>query len=210
MMTKIAKQAQTEMMEKKKVAVLLELKPIVVEIEVDKNATDKEIVSLAKEQALIDMGTMFPAFTYTIAYGKALTFNKVKLGLVVKRPSDEEKGIVIKINPKTILVAFPGRKVLQGPPSAFELVDEKVNIEKIMWKRDKRERELNFWFEGHTGFFVNGSEIIPVAIGTTTRGKTMVIPINQKGSYYSLNDDKMKLIFDTKKEAKDYLENRLG
>lgn len=198
---------------KKKVTVLLEVKPVAVEVEVEKNATDTEILAVAKQAYIEKIKQKFPSVTYSIAEGKVLDFSNTKIGQVVLDKPNGKHGVIIKINKKTIQVAFPNG-ILQGSPAAFTPSEENVDVESITWTRSEEAKKLNFWVDGNVGYLAipNEKKIVPVVLAKVTpAGKYHLYAINGNGnSYYNLTSAQVqKFLFDTKKEAEKFLKNNL-
>lgn len=188
------------------ITVALEVKRVVLNLSVEDTATDKEILDLAKKEFLKQASTKFPGVTYSISDGDILDFSNVYVGKVVKDAPNGSYGIVIKINPKTIVVSFQ-KGLLKGHPSAFSPAEEKINPDKIMWERHKSHKDMGFWSDGNVAYLADKKEkkVVPVVlVKVTSGGKYQFFRINEKSNtYYNLPENYLKtMVFDTKKEAK--------
>ena len=169
--------------------------------------SDKEMQKEIERKVIELLQTKFPAYSYSVNNAGALTFENVKVGMVVKDNQRNKYGVVIKINKKTINVAFENG-VLQGHPLAFSKVsDNDVKVKDIMWERQAIDKKLNHWGEGNVGHLVANDKIEQVVLLQSGKNYKGII-INNTYSY-SLTENHLKaLMFDTKKEAKDKLKDK--
>lgn len=183
-----------------KMKVILNLDQIAVEIEADPS-NEKEILKLAEAAVLEQLKKKFPRYSYATASVNALTMDTAKQGTVVAVPmkgkKTKETGIITGKNQKTIDVALSGGRILQGPPSAFEMKKVK-NVEDIIWGRQPMSKNLNSWEEGDTGYINNGKELVPVVIGKSKGKKTKAFIINGEGRHYTLEARQLGALSETK------------
>lgn len=150
--------------------------------------TDMELLENAKKAMAEQLATgKFPQITYSINDSNALSINNVLPGKIVES-KDGNVGIVTGVNKKTINVTYTNHRSVQGPPENFKTSD--IPFEQARSKRKNAGIEIDFWFEGYSGFFKNKGEIHEVVIGKITRGKAKVHVVNTNSSY-SIPEDKL-------------------
>lgn len=194
-----------------KKTITFELEAITVEVNVPQGASKEETLNLGKKALIKQISTKFPYYKYGITEGTVIDDTDVLCGRPVRLKESGKISIIYDIKPGTkfpIRLSIEGGKLMDCTKSAIEKVSKKTSIDKLIKGRQAWEKESNEWHKGKTAFFVNGEELKPVIIGTTTRGKTNVYPISHEstGSYYPLPSSSLVRLFDTKQEAETYLE----
>lgn len=180
-----------------KTTVTFEFKPMSVQVD-GEGLSDKQLLALAQQEVAKKMQIDFPqGFRLARTQGNCLTFDTAMPGVVIEHDQCG-MGVVLKVNKKTLNVAFANVGVMQGPPSVYKTPEKKVNPEKVVW--GKRYKAIK-WDEGDTAFFVNGDKIIPVVVGESRGSKTKAYVIGGEGRSFSLPNASMNRLFDTKKEA---------
>jgi hypothetical protein len=193
---------------KEELSILLEFKPMSVNIIADRN-NKEEVIEEAKKAFLKQVSEKIPGFTYYINEKNACTFENTKIGQVVKESKDKNGKlyIILNKNTKTLSVVRAISVLMNASPSVFELIDpSKYSIDDIMWQRTQWEKDNVGWSEGNTGYIVpNANDIIPIVISKSTAKSIIATIINGNGAMYRLETDKAnKILFDTKKEAEEF------
>lgn len=140
---------------------------------VDDNGLSKEeLMRQAQEAVLAQMQEKFPRYTYSVNEGEALPVTMPEVGAVVKHPSTGEYGITVKVNPKTMDVAFDAFKVLRGSPMAFLKVEAgETDVDTILWgKATRNGYKEDQWGLYDTGFIKESKsgEVFPIIITNIT------------------------------------------
>jgi hypothetical protein len=185
--------------------VVMDLARIQVEVKSKEGMTQEEILELAKKEVINKLSEAFPRFSYSISEGITMSLEEAKPGRVVKSKSNGELAIIFAVKPSTKFPVYvrPSKESYRALPSAFELVTDPSVVKEVMFGK-----QFDYmWQEGDTGYFSNKNTVIPVVIGTTTRGKTKVIAldVNSEGAYYSLSESSMNRIYESKEDAQKHL-----
>lgn len=109
-----------------KTLVTLRFKEVSIEIEGDPN-DGPACLNLAKQKLLeqiLETNKLFPIDNYVVTNADALTFNNVRLGMVVEDIEKKNIGVVCKINSKTINVVRSNGIVVSGSPLCFKKVSK--------------------------------------------------------------------------------------
>lgn len=187
-------------------SVILTFDPVTINLSVTKGLSDVEVVELAKKEFQKKVKENVPKHRASIISGTALSAEEIKAG----RPILTEKGekaIITAYKPGNkfpIQVVVQGHKLLQGTLAAFQKADPSTSIDDYI---EGRRFPGEDWYEGDTGYFVNGQEIIPVVFGkgTKTTNHAIVIGHDAEGKYYQLKAASLSRVFPTRKEAEDSL-----
>ncbi|MGE6755986.1 hypothetical protein ACQKFO_21530 [Rossellomorea sp. NPDC071047] len=185
--------------------VVMDLDRIQVEVKTTKGMTQEEILELAKKEVINKLSEAFPRFSYSITEGRTMSLEEAKPGRIVKSKLSGELAIIFAVKPSTKFPVYvkSSRESYRALPTAFELVTDPKVINDVMFGK-----QFDFmWHEGDTGYFLNKNTVIPVVVGTTTRGKTKVIAldVNSEGAYYSLSESSMNRIYESKEDAQKHL-----
>lgn len=182
-------------------------KPFV--LNVPKLDDEKQMLDLAKEQIIELIKNKKVGFTYSFIEGNPYTFETAKIGnfaLVEIAKNRTEVGVITQNTGKNIYVALRNSRVISGPPTSFQKVDEAtINLDSFMWERDIDSKNSNYWSQGNTGYFVNGQDIIPFVMGKTTTKKYQIISLRDPHPSYSLEERNLTRLFDKKSDAEAYL-----
>ncbi|MCA1066041.1 hypothetical protein QTG56_25880 (plasmid) [Rossellomorea sp. AcN35-11] len=168
-----------------------------------------EVLELAKKELIKQMKEEFPKFRYRLADGEAMNLSEAGTGQLVKYKEKDEFAIITAVKPTTkhpIHVRSESGS-FKAVSNVFELVKDEKEVEEVLNKKLFKKQYDFMWTEGDVGYFLNKGEASPVVIGGTTRGKTRVFNFGIKtdGRYYSLDEQSMKRIFETKEEAESHL-----
>ncbi|PLS19460.1 hypothetical protein CVD28_03320 [Bacillus sp. M6-12] len=176
-------------------AVTLILDPVTIIVE---GKTDKELLENAKKAYIEQLEKQFPHFSYSVNEADVLTFDTVKVGMVVENKSGE-KGIVTSLNKKTINVTLTGHRAVQGAPQAF-----KKSSATFDESRSKRHEFMKpDWTEGDTGYLETKERIVEVVVGKKAGAKFKVYEVNGSGGHYTLDSKQIQAFLkDDKTETK--------
>ena len=160
-------------------------------------ATQEELLENAKKELIKQLEGKFPSYSYSVNDTDSLTFDTVKIGLIVET-KDGDKGIVTALNKKTINVTLTGGRNVQGAPQAFKKSD--ATFEEA---RSKRESSIGEdFYEGHSGYLKTNDGIKEVVLGKSSGAKYKLYPVNGEGGFYTLNIAQIKsFLKDTKEES---------
>lgn len=173
------------------------LKDITVTVDRPEGMSDKDFLKVAEKSLLEKLHEGFSGYSYSISDSDSLSFDNIHIGLVVY---DDKYGYgtIVKINKKTINVSFQ-RGVLSGHPTSFKKADSYVDSD-VVWGRVEGMRDLG-WFEGNTGYLVNGKSIVAIAIGSVGKVNTKAYVIGNTTGYNLSSVQLSRLLFDSKEEA---------
>jgi hypothetical protein len=191
------------------VTVSFKFEEIGVKVKPKKGMSQDEVLQLAKKELFKQMKEEFPKFRYSITDGEVMALSEAANGQLVKYKEKDEFAIITAVKPTTkhpVHVRSESGS-FKAVPSLFELVEDEKEIEAVLKKNLFKKQYGFMWSEGDVGYFINKGEAFPVVIGGTTRGKTRVFSLGIKndGRYYSLDEQSMKRIFETKEEAESHL-----
>jgi hypothetical protein len=188
-----------------------QLSPVTVEVKGEGNLSDKEFLEIGKQKVIEQITKKFPAYKYGISEGEMISDDHIKLGRPVKDRETGEIGIIYDVKPTQnfpIKVAFSKGIKAAYKKQALEKPSKKVQIEKLITGRQEWEKKEGFWDTGHTAYFVNGKEIIPVVISANKKTIKAIIVSHAKGGAYSLTHRDLHRFFDSLEEAEKAIANQ--
>jgi hypothetical protein len=167
-----------------KKAITLALDPVTLVVE---GKTEKEQLENAKKALITQLEKQFPHYSYSINDADVLTFDNVKVGMIVET-KEGDKGIVTSLNKKTINVALTGHRGVQGPPQAFKV--SSATFEEARSNRDEFMKPD--WREGDTGYLVTKDKVVEAVVGKKSGAKFKVYEVNGSGGHYSLDSKQIQ------------------
>ncbi|QOK30069.1 hypothetical protein IIE26_27255 (plasmid) [Cytobacillus oceanisediminis] len=191
-----------------KKTVSLEMKPLQVVVSVPEGATDKDILELAKEEAVTQLKTKFPAVTYLITAGTTLSLEECVPGRVI-RYKEEIGGIFeVKANRKfPVSIFLSGGRKLNIKPVGLEAVNNESLIGSVNNERLEYMKEANEWTIGDTAYIPVGDKVKRVVISKVTKSQINASELSIEGQrkYFTLKANQYRLLCDTENEAKSFL-----
>lgn len=190
--------------------ITITLSPITVTVE--RGATDKDTL-LAAQKALIEqLNTKFPYYTYGVSSADSLTFENVKIGMIVEEADPKDKkpryGIVTGINKKTINVCYKNRILVQGPPQLYKLSKKTFEEVASFYKQMVANKttpdgdfiestSFDMFLEGDAGYLKTPDGLIPCVIASTKGDNYKVYPVGEyiNGRYWNLKEAQLKYGF---------------
>lgn len=190
-------------------SVILTFDPVTINLSVAKGLSEQEIVELAKKEFQKKVKENIPKHRVSIISGTALSAEEIKPGRPILTDKGE-KAIITAYksgNKFPIQVVIQGHKLLQGTIAAFQKADPSTPVDDFIEGRRFKSED---WYEGDTGYFVNGKEIIPVVFGkeTKTNYHAIVVGHDAEGRYFQLKAGSLSKVFPTRKEAEDSIKTK--
>lgn len=191
-----------------KKTITMKLSEITVVVD-DDGLTKEELLTKAKEQVLAQLAERFPRLTYSVNEGTTLPVDVPRMGMIVKNPDTNELGIIVKMNPKTIDVAFGAFRVLRGSSLAFVMPseDEVVDVDSILWGKAERNSHIHRdWGLNDTAFlkYQKTGEVSPVIITKVTGtapNETYHAQVVGGDTYFKLKKEHLSMLKETRQEA---------
>lgn len=192
-----------------KTLVTLRFKEVSIEIEGDPN-DGPACLNLAKQKLLeqiLETNKLFPIDNYVVTNADALTFNNVRLGMVVEDIEKKNIGVVCKINSKTINVVRSNGIVVSGSPLCFKKVS-KLDLSKIYFGKcgfNMSDPKNNIWDVNDRAWAIVRNEVLPVIITKMTKSNFEFVELNAERGFKVNTVYLNNILFENKQSAEEKL-----